>query len=143
MVLLWANRSWEDVFWREELGQLQLEHAGSSETSSRGGSDSSIRRCGGGDRFTLVHTLSREQREGCEHGHVDRALLQRVFGGLDREGSRFLVVGTKAMKREAHAHLAALGFSGPPLLQKRLNVLPWTWRTGPRVLNLVPKEERQ
>jgi NAD(P)H-flavin reductase len=112
VTLLWANRGWADVFWRQELEAMQEKY--------------------GRERFAVVHALSREQpRGGCEHGRVDRALLQRVFAEFDRTRTRFLVVGTKAMKKSAVAHLAALGFSGPALLKKRPNPLPWTWRSGP------------
>jgi len=111
VTLLWANRGWADVFWRQEVEAMQEKY--------------------GRERFAVVHALSREQRDGCEHGRVDRALLQRVFAEFDRARARFLVVGTKGMKKSAAAHLAALGFSGPALLQKRPNPLPWTWRSGP------------
>ena len=109
--MLWANRSWADVFGLDELQALQAQYGGST-------------------RLVVVHVLSREQREGCEHGRVGASLLKRVFGGFDRTRARFLVVGTKAMKRGTFAHLRALGFRAPPLLRKRFNPLPWTWGRG-------------
>jgi len=106
VVLLWANRRHNDTFWHEELEMLARAHP---------------------QRLELRYAFSREQRQGCEHGRVDRGVLERTFGSLDRSGARFLVVGTRDMKLRTFAHLEAMGFQLPPLLRKRLTP-PWHWR---------------
>jgi hypothetical protein len=66
------------------------------------------------DRFTLTRVLSREDRDGCLRGRVDRGVLERAFGGWRGEaGARFLFVGTKEMMRGAEASLEKVGFAWP------------------------------
>lgn len=106
VVLLWANRQWVDTFWHHRLAALEAVY---------------------GDRFRVVHVLSREEREGCLHSRVTPTVLATVFGDLDRKQSTFLVVGTKVMKRDAYARLKSIGFTGGQLLTKGLRA-PWQWR---------------
>ena len=106
LTLLWACRRHADTFWEQEVASLTAQYP---------------------QRLRVVRAFSREQRPGYEHGRVDQDMLARVFDSFSRGTARFLVVGTKQMKRDTSARLAHLGFKGPPLLQKRLRP-PWRWR---------------
>ena len=99
--LVWASRTWADTFWHDELRALQAAHPG---------------------RFDVVHVLSREAREGCRSGRVDRGVLEAEFdgawgtapgGATDRGGCRFLSVGTKPMMRAFDEMIQALGYTYP------------------------------
>mmetsp|Transcript_47308 Transcript_47308/g.86891 ORF Transcript_47308/g.86891 Transcript_47308/m.86891 type:complete len:270 (-) Transcript_47308:26-835(-) len=107
VILLWGNKAWSDVFWQKDLQAL---------------SDKS------GDRMETVLALSREDHDGCIRSRIDEKLLQSVFSSLP-PASSFLVVGTKGMKKQTFRSLAALGYSSPPLLQKKLRPLPCFWRS--------------
>mmetsp|Transcript_26589 Transcript_26589/g.61074 ORF Transcript_26589/g.61074 Transcript_26589/m.61074 type:complete len:270 (-) Transcript_26589:81-890(-) len=107
VILLWGNKAWNDLFGQAELQELSQKSAG---------------------RMDTVLALSREDHEGCVRSRIDEKLLQSVFGSLPRTSS-FLVVGTKAMKKQTYASLAALGFRSPPLLQMKLRPLPCWWRS--------------
>ena len=92
--LLWGARTFGDMFWHEEVAALERAHPG---------------------RFRVTRFLSREDREGCRRGRIDAGALADVFGGWRGEAgaARFLVVGTKAMMREAERNLEAAGFPWP------------------------------
>ena len=92
--LLWGARTFGDMFWHEEIAALEREHPG---------------------RFRATSVLSREDRKGCRRGRIDAGALADVFGGWRGEAdtTRFLVVGTKAMMREAERNLEAAGFPWP------------------------------
>ena len=99
--LVWASRTWADTFWHDELRALQAAHPG---------------------RFDVVHVLSREARDGCRSGRVDRGVLEAEFdgawgtapgGATDRGGCRFLSVGTKPMMRAFDEMIQSLGYTYP------------------------------
>jgi len=98
VTLLWASRSMADTFWEDRLSAVKAAH---------------------GQRFKLVHALSRERMHGAMHGRVSSSMMQEVFldhWGLkedDEHNVRFLTVGTKEMMREAEEMLADLGFPFP------------------------------
>jgi ferredoxin-NADP reductase len=112
VVLLNGNRKWSDVLFLEELKQLKTRY---------------------GERFKLVHYLSKEgsppkQHDGSiEHGRIDEKVIQAHFpvrAGADKSqhGWRFLVVGTKIMKKQLHSILEKIGHgdkSSHSLLQKQ------------------------
>ena len=84
--LIWAKKTWGDVFWLDAIDRLQAEH---------------------GERFEIVHVLSQAKREGCRSGRVDPELLKTkldeawgVGAAVDRSNVRLLSVGTKAMMRD-------------------------------------------
>jgi len=84
--LIWAKKTWGDVFWLDQIDRLTAEH---------------------GERFEVVHVLSQAEREGCRRGRVDpellKAELDEAWGGgaaFDRSDVRLLSVGTKAMMRD-------------------------------------------
>lgn len=106
VVLLWANRAWEDTFWHHRLEQLVEAH---------------------GERFQLVHALSREERPGCLHSRVTSSLLEQVFGALDQARSTYLAVGTKQMKKQTYAAMVSVGLSAKQLLTLGLRP-PWDFR---------------
>ena len=89
--LLWGARTLGDTFWREECERLEREHR----------------------KVTVTRILSREDREGCLKGRIDAGVLADLFGSWAPAGARFLVVGTKAMMREAERNLEAAGFPWP------------------------------
>ena len=90
--LLWGARTLGDMFWREECERLEREHRG---------------------KVTVTRILSREDRDGCLKGRIDAGVLADLFGSWAPAGARFLVVGTKAMMREAERNLEAAGFPWP------------------------------
>ena len=57
--LIWAKKTWGDVFWLDQIDRLTAEH---------------------GERFEVVHVLSQAERDGCRRGRVDPELLT---AGLD------------------------------------------------------------
>lgn len=92
VVLLWASRTMDDTFWRDEITALRTEYP---------------------LQFEVRHILSRERRDGCLHGRIDANILNKVFGGFDREQARFLPVGTKDMMRLTDEMLSENGFTMP------------------------------
>ena len=101
--LLWASKTYDDMFWHHEIDQLLKEHP---------------------ERFSVETILSREAREGSRHGRCTSEVLAAVFDGswgtsvggpnaARRDGARFLTVGTKPMMREAEAMLGRIGYSVP------------------------------
>ena len=101
--LLWASKTYGDLFWHEEIAALRAAHP---------------------ERFSVATILSREQREGCLHGRCSAAVLAEVFDGAwgtaaggpheaARDAVRFLSVGTKPMMRQAEAMLRELGYATP------------------------------
>ena len=57
--LVYGNRRWRDVIYREELSRLCRKHP---------------------ERLRVVHALSRDERPGAERGRVSAELLGRVIG---------------------------------------------------------------
>jgi len=100
VVLLWACRTWGDTFWHESIQNLSEQY---------------------GDRFRIVHILSREERPGCLTGRVNPEVLSTVFQPTDKGSARFLSVGTKEMMRMADQMLHEIGYKMPKhaLLPKR------------------------
>eukprot|EP00554_Chaetoceros_debilis_P016419 CAMPEP_0194118714 /NCGR_PEP_ID=MMETSP0150-20130528/36738_1 /TAXON_ID=122233 /ORGANISM="Chaetoceros debilis, Strain MM31A-1" /LENGTH=262 /DNA_ID=CAMNT_0038810193 /DNA_START=90 /DNA_END=878 /DNA_ORIENTATION=- len=92
VVLLWASRTWDDTFWKEDLASLTKQYP---------------------DQFEMVHILSREQRDGCLHGRVNPEVLQQVFQPTDSEKARFLSVGTKEMMRMTDGYFATNNYDMP------------------------------
>lgn len=94
VVLLWASRTMDDTFWLKEIHELTQEY---------------------GERFRLVHILSREERDGCLHGRIGPAVLEGVFSGWARESgeARFIPVGTKEVMAMTDGWLASVGFPMP------------------------------
>ncbi|CAB9521146.1 b5 reductase 1 [Seminavis robusta] len=92
VVLLWASRTMGDTFWHEEIKALQNEYPG---------------------RFEMVHILSREEHQGCFHGHITPKLLDQAFQPADRGQARFLSVGTKDMMRITNRMLEEIGYPMP------------------------------
>lgn len=98
--LLWASKTTGDTFWHEQIARLKEEH---------------------GDRFVFAEILSREQKDGAMHGRINADVLAQVFDGTwltgpgaenerDRDGVRFLTVGTKSMMKEADQMLQSIGY---------------------------------
>ena len=101
--LLWAARTYADMFWHDEIAELQAAH----------------------ETFKVTRILSREDREGCLRGRVDAGVLQDVFGSWKgNQQVRFLAVGTKDMMRETEATLTEVGFPWPDcaLLAKKADI---------------------
>lgn len=91
--LIWASKTWADTFWHNQINALKTQY---------------------GDRFELVHVLSREERAGCRHGRVDPKMLEVEFAwDADRDGFRFMSVGTKVMMKEFDRMIHGLGFEYP------------------------------
>lgn len=65
-----------------------------------------------GGRVRVVHAVSQEavQGDGWHSGRVDADLVKKCVGGAAVGDVRFLVVGTKGMKREVWGLLKELGF---------------------------------
>jgi len=90
--LLWAARTYADMFWHDEIAELQAAH----------------------EAFKVTRILSREDREGCLRGRVEARVLEDVFGSWKgNPQARFLTVGTKEMMRQAEATLTRVGFPWP------------------------------
>jgi len=92
VVLLWASRTSKDTFWSDDIESLKKKYP---------------------EKFTMVHILSREEREGCLHGRIDHKVLQQVFKPSDSEKARFLSVGTKEMMRMTDGYFAEINFPMP------------------------------
>jgi len=102
VLLLWASRSWGDVFWHELIAELKEKY---------------------GERFQARTILSREQRQGSLEGRVNPEVLSEVFDGTwgtgpggsneeKRDGVRFLSVGTKDMMKDTDNMLGKIGYQG-------------------------------
>jgi NAD(P)H-flavin reductase len=109
--LLWAARTYADMFWHDEISALEHKHAGcfevtrilsqedmkSTTAAGEGG-------CGGGQVFL-------------PKGRVDHKVLANVFGNwISNDGeieARFVAVGTKPMMRQAEKNLTKAGFPWP------------------------------
>lgn len=87
VILLWANRTGADMVFAEEWQRLidQL------------------------PQLKIVHILSEEKKEGCEHGFIDQALLTRWLGDIDRLAEVFLC-GPPPMMTAVEQNLRAIGF---------------------------------
>jgi len=96
VVVLWASRTRGDTFWEDRIAALKAKH---------------------GDRFELVHALSREKAPGAMYGRVSVPMMRQVFvdrwGAVDPAGMRFLSVGTKQMMRGTREMLEEMGFLHP------------------------------
>ena len=93
LVFLYANREWADVIFHDELKDLQKRYP---------------------DTLTLRYLLSREDQAsenlrpaGRMRARIDESLLNEYFP-LSQDW-RFLVVGTKPMKRAFHGMLQRTG----------------------------------
>jgi len=92
VVLLWASRTEQDTFWKDDIEQLQQEYL---------------------DKFEMNHIYSREKREGCLHGRIDLDILKQVFQPTNPDQARFLSVGTKEMMQQTEAMWVELGYKLP------------------------------
>mmetsp|Transcript_12842 Transcript_12842/g.14067 ORF Transcript_12842/g.14067 Transcript_12842/m.14067 type:complete len:173 (-) Transcript_12842:271-789(-) len=92
MVLLWASRTWDDTFWKEDIAALTTHYP---------------------NTFTMVHILSREEHDGCLYGRVNPEVLQQVFQPTESEEARFLSVGTKEMMRMTDGYFATNHYDMP------------------------------
>ncbi len=94
--LVYANRSAEDVIFREELGQLQAAHPG----------------------LTVRHVLEQGGGLPCSVGRVGRAELAEALGE-DRTGVRVYLCGPDGMMAAVQEELKALGLPDGQLLLER------------------------
>lgn len=105
--LLWASETYGDRFWHEEIAALQAEHP---------------------ERFSSETIASKEHGTVIQslHGQVTPELLFGVFDWAwgtatsgpnkeQRDGVRFVIIGTKAMVRGAESMLQQLGYLLPGL----------------------------
>lgn len=95
--LLWASRGPQEVFDKEWLAELQDKFP---------------------QRFKVTHLFSRRAGgTGDLQGRLSQVVLQSVFGDWQAEPdqARFLVVGTKSMKRDGYRLLNSVGFRLPLL----------------------------
>eukprot|EP00450_Noctiluca_scintillans_P009091 CAMPEP_0194493520 /NCGR_PEP_ID=MMETSP0253-20130528/11708_1 /TAXON_ID=2966 /ORGANISM="Noctiluca scintillans" /LENGTH=300 /DNA_ID=CAMNT_0039334517 /DNA_START=39 /DNA_END=941 /DNA_ORIENTATION=- len=106
--LLYANRRLSDRLMREELQQLRQEYP---------------------DRFELQDIVSREPEDRdvgeAWRGRPDMTILARFFPWAKVAGARFLVVGTKPMKKDLYAKINSLGFSDSRQLLKKQFLPRW------------------
>jgi len=103
--LLWASETYGDRLWHEEIAALRAEHP---------------------KRFSAETIASHENGHAIQslHGRVNQDLLAGVFdwdtaasgpNKEQRDGVRFLIMGTKPMVREAENMLQQLGYLMPGL----------------------------
>lgn len=100
VVILWANRTSEDIFWHEKTTLLRRMYP---------------------TKFELVHIFSREHSTNLSvlHGNIDTEVIQNVFrprieqAKVDHFDVRFLVRGTKEMVRLSEFMLTKIGFPMP------------------------------
>jgi len=109
VVVLWAARTKADLFWNEQIQELEDKY--------------------GTERFQMVYIFSREKKEEEEascrtnnnnnvlYGRIDAKVLETVFDetrvlslGRKRTDARFLVIGTKPMMRSTEGMLSQIGF---------------------------------
>jgi len=99
VVVLWASRTREDVFWKDQIKELEEKY--------------------GAERFEMVYIFSREEEveeENVLYGRINADVLKEVFGtrlGLEQEDAKFLVIGTKPMMRMTEGLLGEIGFPFP------------------------------
>ena len=116
--LLWAAKTYGDLFWHREIAALHAAHP---------------------QRFTYETILSREERKDSRHGRVTSEVLADVFDGAwgtsrngpnadRRAGVRFLTVGTKAMMRQTYAHAIPTSRAPDPIAKRRVSCLPCSQR---------------
>jgi NAD(P)H-flavin reductase len=111
VILLWAARTRQDLFWHEAIAALQQQHP---------------------QRFRMVHIFSREPVSTTSGdttndvlcGRIDESVLRTVFQSSfpSIETARFLSVGTKDMMRMTDDLLTQAGFPMPQcaLLPKKI-----------------------
>lgn len=89
--LLYANRYFADRVMLEDIKRLEREFH---------------------DRFSVQYLTSRENHPEAMNGRVSSQVLAECFDWNDelKEDSRFLVVGTKPMKKDVYAMIEANGF---------------------------------
>lgn len=97
VVLVWALRNYDDLFWTEEIQELKNKY---------------------GDRFEMILVVSRESEETVRKGDVagrrlDANLLANLFKPSNPSGARFLSVGTKDMMRQTDRLLESIGYPMP------------------------------
>lgn len=97
VVLVWAVRNYDDVFWSDEIQNLQTRYP---------------------DRFEITHVVSRETQATVRKGdiagqRIDANLLAKIFTPEDGAEARFLSVGTKAMMRQTEDLLESIGYPMP------------------------------
>ncbi|MDW8251383.1 MAG: ferredoxin--NADP reductase [Myxococcales bacterium] len=96
VVLVYANRSVEDVIFREELAQLEVLYP----------------------QLTVRHVLEKEGGLPCSVGRVGRAELEAALGGT-REGVRVYLCGPEGMMAAVQQELRALGLEDKQILLER------------------------
>lgn len=92
VVLLWASRTVNDTFWKDEIQAMCTQFP---------------------DKFEMMYIFSREEQEGCLHGRINPDVLKTVFQPANAEDARFLSVGTKEMMRQTEEMLTSIGYSMP------------------------------
>ena len=77
--LIDSNKTYDDIIYRDEMRTWKA---------------------------TIIHTLTREEREGFRHGRINRELLETI---PDIQAHRILICGPPGLVSSAIAHLIALG----------------------------------
>lgn len=101
--LCWASKTHGDMFWHNDIQALLDAYP---------------------KRFSVEIIVSRERHEGSRHGRLSPMLLAEIFDGAwgtaadgpnaaQRDGVRFLTVGTKPMMRETESMLRQIGYFVP------------------------------
>jgi len=106
--LLWASKTYQDMFWLDKISSLQEVH---------------------GERFHFISILSREDRAGSLKGRINRDILKTVFDGpyaTEKDSVRFTTVGTKNMMKDAYRMLRELDYDVPGIRDPGANrLLEW------------------
>jgi len=104
VVVLWALRTRSDIFWKDQIRELEEKY--------------------GMERFEMLYIFSREKdmvkEDGVIYGRINKGVLRQSFETrianeieMKLEDARFLVIGTKAMMRMTEDMLAEIGFPFP------------------------------
>ncbi len=103
LTLLFGSRDEANILFREELDALAAKT----------------------DRFKVVHVLSEEEKEGCEHGFVTAELIQK-YAPAGEEYSVFLC-GPEAMYRFIKPEIEKLGLPERLFRRKMIDVTKTPW----------------
>jgi len=95
VLLLWANRTEEDILFKEELAAMGQENPS----------------------LKIVHVLSRQDSWQGEKGHVDRERLQKVVRNYG--AAKFFICGPPAMMGAVKSALRDLGVPSRRILMER------------------------
>lgn len=100
VVVLWASRTSEDLFWADKVKELEENYP---------------------DKFEMVYIFSREEspNEAILKGRIDPSVLQEVFeprmekANIGHKDARFQAVGTKEMIALTGSMLTKIGYPMP------------------------------